>query len=323
VPEPTTTPSGAPGAAVPPLVARGQTIDLSRPLVMGIVNASPDSFSDGGDHEGVQAQAALAEELLDQGADLLDVGGQSGITKVPEIEIAEELRRVVPLVREIHERRPEAVISVDTYRPEVVEAAIEAGASIVNDVSALVYPEVADLCAATGAALVVMHTRARPKQRLQDPDLYGDDVTGDVVRLVTERLAVARERGVRDESLIVDPGIDFTKTPSQSVAVMRELDQVRAIGLPLLLALSRKDFVGAITMRPPRERLAGTLAAVGHVGAGPGTIFRLHDIAEAVDFLRVLAVLEGRADVDPGLMLPDHLRRQAAGAASTAGTPAP
>ena len=292
------------------MLARGRTIALDRPLVMGIVNASPDSFSDGGAHEGVRAQAQLAAQLLDEGAHILDVGGQSGITKVPEIEIAEELRRVVPLISAIHEARPDAVISVDTYRPEVVEAAIDAGASIVNDVSALLYPEVADICAATGAALVVMHTRARPKQRLQDPDLYKGDVTGDVVRLVEERLAVARDRGVPDASLIVDPGVDFTKTPHQSITLMRELDQVRAIGLPLLLALSRKDFVGAITMRPPRERLAGTLAAVGFVGAGPGTILRLHDVAEAVDYLSVLAVLEGRVEVDSGLMLPDHLRRQ-------------
>jgi dihydropteroate synthase len=287
---------------------------------MGIVNASPDSFSDGGDHDGVLAQATLAERLLDEGADILDVGGQSGITKVPEIEIAEELRRVVPLVREIHQRRPDAVISVDTYRPQVVEASIDAGAAIINDVSALLYPEVARLCASTGAALVVMHTRAKPKQRLQDPDLYGDDVTADVVRLLTERLDVARHHGMADESLIVDPGVDFTKTPHQSVVLLREIGRVRALGLPTLLALSRKDFVGALTMRPPQERLAGTLAAVAHAGTGPGLIYRLHDIGEAVDFLRVLGALEGRVDVDPALMLPDHLRRRAV---TSAPAPAP
>jgi dihydropteroate synthase len=292
------------------LVACGVRLDTSRPLIMGIVNASPDSFSDGGDHEGVQQQADLAERLLDDGADLLDIGGQSGITKVPEIEVAEELRRVIPLVREVHRRRPDAVISVDTYRPEVASASIGAGASIINDVSALLYPEVAAICAERGAALVVMHTRARPKQRLQDRDLYGGDVTADVVALLRGRLDVARQRGMADESLIVDPGIDFTKTPQQSVVLLRELADVEAIGLPVLLALSRKDFVGALTNRPPQDRLAGTLAAVAHAGTGPGMIYRLHDVAEAVDFLTVLAALEGRTEVDPDLMLAEHLRRR-------------
>lgn len=277
---------------------------------MGIVNASPDSFSDGGDHAGVQQQAALAERLLDEGADLVDIGGQSGITKVPEIEVAEELRRVVPLVREVHGRRPDAIISVDTYRPEVAAASLEAGASIINDVSALLHPEVATVCADQGAALVVMHTRARPKQRLQDRDLYDGDVTGDVVRLLRERLDVARARGMDDESLIVDPGVDFTKTPHQSVVLLRELAEVEALGLPVLLALSRKDFVGALTNRPPQDRLAGTLAAVAHAGTGPGLIYRLHDVAEAVDFLTVLAALDGRIEVDPDLMLAEHLRRR-------------
>lgn len=312
----TTTPGTPPGTAarevVPALTARGIRLDTGRPLVMGIVNASPDSFSDGGDHPGLAAQVARADTLLAEGADILDVGGQSGITNVPEIAVAEELRRVVPLIREIRKRHPGAVISVDAYRPKVVEASIDAGASIVNDVSALRYPDVARICAATGAALVVMHTRARPKQRLQDPDLYGGDVVGDIMRVLSERLATARDHGVPDGSLIVDPGIDFTKTPHQSVVVLRQLHQLRAFDLPVLLALSRKDFVGALTMRPPRERLAGTLAAVGYTGTAPGLIYRLHDVAEAVDFLRVLGALEGRIDVDPGLTLPEQLRRQPA-----------
>ncbi len=298
-------------------MARGRVLATDRPLVMGIVNASPESFSDGGDHAGVEAQAALAERLLDQGADLVDVGGQSAITNVAEIDVAEELRRVVPLVNEIHARRPRAVISVDTYRPEVAEAAIGAGASIINDVSALLHPELAALCAATGAALVVMHTRARPKQRLQHPDLYHGDVTGDVIALLTDRLELATRAGVPVESVIVDPGVDFAKTPRQSVDLLRQLDRVRALGRPVLLALSRKDFVGALTMRPPQDRLAGTLAAVGYAGARPGLIYRLHDVAEAVDFLRVLAALEGRVEVDPELSLPDGLRHRSPAATSS------
>lgn len=287
----------------------GRTLSLERPLVMGIVNASPDSFSDGARDADLDAQTATALRLLDEGADLLDVGGQSAITNVAEIDTDTEIARVVPLIAAIRSERPDAVISADTYRPAVVSAALDAGASIVNDVSALRYPKIADRCAERGAALVVMHTRARPKQRLQDPGLY-DDVAGDVVDLLGDRLAEARRRGMDDEALIVDPGIDFAKTPYQSVVLLRQLDRVRALGRPLLLALSRKDFVGALTHRPPADRGAGTLAAIGYVGTGPGLIYRVHDVAATVDYLRVLAALEARTDVEATLALPDHLRHQ-------------
>lgn len=276
---------------------------------MGIVNASPDSFSDGGVHATLAAQTDLAMRLLDEGADMVDVGGQSGITNVPEVAAATEIDRVVPLIASISARRPDAVISVDTYRPEVVAAALDAGASIVNDVSGLLDPEVAKQCAARDAALVLMHTRARPKERLQDPDRY-DDVVADVVQFLAERLGVAKDQGLTDEALIVDPGIDFAKTPKQSIDVMRGLGRVRAFGRPVLLALSRKDFVGALTMRRPRERLAGTLAAIAFAGTGVGLLYRVHDVAAVIDHLRVLEALRGQIAVDPELALTEAIRHE-------------
>lgn len=308
-----------------PLVVRGRELDLTEPALMGIVNATPDSFSDSGQHRTTEERVALALEQVDQGAHIVDIGGQSGITGVPEVPVAEEMARVVPVVAGVHQAAPEVVISVDTYRPAVVEAVLAAGAGIVNDVSGLLYPEVAGLVADAGAGLVIMHTRSRPKHKVLDDALYAaaGGVTADVVGFLRERLDAAVAAGVPAEATILDPGPDFAKTPAQTVQVLRDLDQVRALGRPLLLALSRKDFIGAVTQRPPRERLGGTLAAVGHVLGHAGTILRVHDIAVVADYLAVAAVLAGRAELPEGARLADDLRHQrpGAGVRSPTGTP--
>jgi dihydropteroate synthase len=290
----------------PPLVVRGRAVDLSEPVLMGIVNATPDSFSDGGVYPTTAARIGLALELADQGATIIDVGGQSGITGVPEVAVGEEIARVVPVVEGILAVAPGVVVSVDTYRPAVVEAALAAGAALVNDVSGLLHPEVAELCGSVGAGLVIMHTRAQPKHKVLDPDLY-DDVTADVVGFLRRRIDAALARGMERAGIIVDPGPDFAKTPAQTVEVLRGIEQVRALGRPVLLALSRKDFVGAITGRPPRARLAGTLAAVGAL-AGPGTILRVHDVTAVRDFLAVATVLDGTTVLPADARLAENLR---------------
>jgi dihydropteroate synthase len=292
--------------APPPLVVRGRAVDLTEPALMGIVNATPDSFSDGGLHPTTEARVELALELAEQGATIIDVGGQSGITGVPEVAVEEEVARVVPVVEGILAAAPGLVVSVDTYRPAVVEAALAAGAALVNDVSGLRHPEVAELCGSVGAGLVIMHTRAQPKHKVLDPDLY-DDVTADVVGFLRGRIDAAVTRGMEPEGIVLDPGPDFAKTPAQTVEVLRGIDKVRALGRPVLLALSRKDFIGAITGRPPRARLAGTLAAVGAL-AGPGTILRVHDVGAVRDFLAVGAVLDGRAELPADARLAEDLR---------------
>jgi dihydropteroate synthase len=187
---------------------------------------------------------------------------------------------------------------VDTYKPAVAEAAIAAGAVMVNDVSGLRDPALADVCARSGAGLVIMHTRAAPKETLLDPAAY-DDVVADVRELLRERMDAALARGVAAEQLLLDPGPDFAKTPAQTVAVLRALASLRELGRPLLLAVSNKDFVGAITGRPPRERLAGTLAAVAHGVDAGAAVLRVHDVAAAADFLRVRAVLGGEIELAP------------------------
>jgi len=289
------------------VVAAGRTLALgARPWLMGIVNASPDSFSDAGAYPDLEARVGLARELLAAGADILDVGGESGITLRPAVAVEEEIERVVPLIERLVSELG-AVVSVDTYKPAVAAAAVAAGAVIVNDVSGLRDPALADVCAATGAALVLMHTRAVPKQRLQDPGCY-EDVTADVIAFLAERMAVARSRGVREEQLILDPGPDFAKTPAQTIELLGRLAELHALGRPLLLAVSRKDFVGALTGRGPRERGAGTLAAIAHGVDAGAHILRVHDVAAAADFLAVRAAMRGERAVDPGLALSDEIR---------------
>jgi len=263
---------------------------------MGIVNATPDSFSDGGEEPTTDARIALGRALLADGAGILDVGGESARGDRPPVPAEEEIERVVPVVAAL--AADGAVVSVDTHKPAVAEAAIAAGAAMVNDVSGLRDPELAAVCAATGAALVIMHTRAAPKETLLDPDRY-DDVVADVTAFLAERMAAAQAAGVGEEQILLDPGPDFAKTPAQTVAVLRRLDAVLALGRPVLLAASRKDFVGALTGRGPRDRAAGTLAALAHGVDGGAHVLRVHDVAAAADFLAVRAALRGDRELEP------------------------
>ncbi|MEA2251461.1 MAG: dihydropteroate synthase [Solirubrobacteraceae bacterium] len=274
---------------------RDRTVDLEpgRPLLMGIVNAGPDSFSDAVRLDTLDRQVEHALALVADGADLIDVGGESGVTYTPETAAADELGRVVPLVQRLVAAG--VTVSVDTYKPAVARAALDAGAAMLNDVSGLRDPELAELAARSGAALVVMHTRAEPKSE-RFPD-YAGDVRGDVEAFLRERIDAARAHGLADDQLVLDPGPDFAKSPAETVDVLRDLDRLHALGRPLLLAISRKYFVGAITGRPPEERLAGTLAAAGWAADAGAAILRVHDVGAVRDFLAVKAVLDGRAEV--------------------------
>ena len=271
---------------------RDRTLDVpaGRPLVMGIVNANPDSFSDAVRLTTLDAQVEHALRLVADGADLIDVGGESGVTYTATTAAEAEAERVVPLVARLVEEG--VTVSVDTWKAPVAAAVLDAGAHLLNDVSGLRDPALATLAARAGAGLVVMHTRAAPKEE-HFPD-YGGDVVGDVARFLQERAAVARAAGV--ETVILDPGPDFAKTPAESVAVLRAVDE---LGGPWLAAVSRKYFLAAITGRPPRDRLAGTLAAVAFAADHGAAIVRVHDVAETMDFLRVREVLRGDAEVPP------------------------
>lgn len=289
------------------LVGRERRFGLGPiPLVMGVLNATPDSFSDAGDHPDVASRVERGRRLVADGADLLDIGGESGVTNRPAVAAEEEIERVVPVVEAL--AASGAALSVDTYKPAVARAAVEAGAVMVNDPSGLIDPDVAAVCAETGAALVVTHTRARPKQKLHRP--HYDDVVDDVRRLLSERLEVARAAGVGDDRLLACPGPDLGKDPAQTIELLRRLDELADLGVPILLAVSRKDFVGALTGRPPRERLGGTLAAVAHGLDRGASVLRVHDVPATRDFLAVRAALRGDATVPADLVLADELRRE-------------
>jgi dihydropteroate synthase len=290
------------------LVAGAAELAVDRPLIMGVLNATPDSFSDGGETRTLDDRLRRAEELLEAGADLLDIGGESNVTNRPAVDAAEELDRVGTLIERVVAEMG-AVVSVDTYKPPVAEAAVQAGARIVNDISGLGDPGLAEVCARTGAALVLMHTPVAPKQQSHDESRWEDPAAA-VRAWLAERMAYAVGLGIAREQLILDPGPDFGKTPAQTVAILRGLPELVALGRPVLLAASRKDFVGAITLRRPRERLAGTLAAIGF-GVDAGACFlRVHDVREVADFLAVRAALRGEQEVHTGLRIPEHLRRE-------------
>ena len=278
---------------------------------MGIVNASPDSFSDGGRYAGLEAQVRLARELLAAGADILDVGGESASTGRPPVPAREEIALVVPLIERLAGELG-ALVSVDTYKPAVARAAVAAGARIVNDVSGLRDPELADVCAESGAALVLMHTLRRAartpagRRPLRRHHRRGDGLPARAHRARRSRA------GSRREQLMLDPGPDFAKTPAQTIRLLAEVGRLHELGRPLLMAISRKDFIGALTGRAPRERLAGTLAALAHGVQHGAHVFRVHDVAAAADFLAVRAALARETEAGRDLALAEEIRYERA-----------
>lgn len=307
-------------APVRRLILDGHPVDLSSTLLMGVVNATPDSFSDAGLYATVEARVDRASELIAAGADVIDVGGESGITGVPQVDPAEEIERVVPVIEGIVARHPDVLVSIDTYKPPVADAALAAGARLVNDISGLLDPDLAGVAGDRNAGIVLMHNRAKPKERLNETIVY-EDVVADVRSFLDEKVAIALAQGVAEHAIVVDPGPDFSKSPHQTVTLLRNLDRCVPPGYPVLLAISRKDFIGALTATAPDDRLEGTLATVGVV-AGPGTILRVHDVGAVRRFLTVRDALLGTTEVAEDLHLDPALRRTARSqAANPPGSP--
>ncbi len=274
------------------LTLRDRTLDIvpGRPALMGIVNVGPDSFSDVVRLTSTEAATEHARRLVAEGADLIDVGAESGVTYSAATPAVEEAALLVPLVSAL--AAGGITVSVDTYKPAVAAIVLDAGAALINDTSGLRDPELARLCARSGAGLVVMHTRAAPKQE-SFPGYDGDGVVADVVAFLRERVEVALAHGVAPEQLLLDPGPDFAKTPAESLAVLRELGLIAELGRPVLAAISRKYFLGAITGAPPHDRLAETLAAAAFATAAGAAMLRVHDVGAVAAHLRVLRVLAG------------------------------
>jgi len=269
-----------------------RTVDVPEPLVMGVVNVTPDSFSDGGAWLDPGAAVAHGHDLARQGADILDIGGEStrpGAEPVPEDE---ELRRVVPVLEGLAGAGPR--LSIDTSKAAVAAAALQAGATIVNDVTALRGdPAMADLLAQHDCDVCLMHMLGEPRTMQRDPRY--DDVVADVKAFLSERLAFAVAQGIAEERVWLDPGIGFGKTIEHNLELLRRLHELAALGRPLVVGTSRKSFLGTMTGRGPHERVPATIATNVLALAAGARIFRVHDVAEARDALLVAAAtLRGR-----------------------------
>ncbi len=264
--------------AARPRARAGTPLHGPGPALFGILNVTPDSFSDGGDFLDPEAAARQAELLIDEGAHVVDVGGESTRPGSDPVSEEEELRRVVPVVRKILEARPETVVSVDTYRARTAGAALDAGARVVNDVTALRGdPRMAALVADAGCPIVLMHMLGEPKTMQREPRY--DDVTREVRGFLEERAGYANAAGVEEEDIILDPGIGFGKTLEHNLTLLARLDEIVALGPPVLLGTSRKRFLGSITgAAEAKDRLFGTVATTV-LGYGRGaTLFRVHDV---------------------------------------------
>jgi dihydropteroate synthase len=259
---------------------------------MGVLNVTPDSFSDGGEFFASDRAVAHAASLLDEGARIVDVGGESTRPGSDPVSPQEELKRVVPVVQRILADRPEAVVSIDTYRASTAEAALDAGARIVNDVTALSHPKMAELVAERGSPVVLMHMRGEPKSMQQDP-CY-EDVVREVRDFLAGRAERAMRAGVDEESIVLDPGIGFGKTLEHNLALLNRLDALVELGFPVLVGASRKSFLGKIGgSSDPKDRLFGTVATNVLAYERGVTLFRVHDVCANKEALAVAAAIRG------------------------------
>lgn len=260
------------------------------PVLMGVLNVTPDSFSDGGEFFGVEPAVAQAEMMFDEGAQVIDVGGESTRPGSDPVSPEEELRRVLPVIQAMLSARPDSIVSIDTYRSSVAEAALDAGARAVNDVTALGDPRMAGLMAERGCPIILMHMLGEPKSMQQHPRY--EDVVREVRDFLAERAQQAIRAGVELENIILDPGIGFGKTPEHNLKLLKRLDSLVELGFPVLVGVSRKSFLGKITgSEDPKSRLFGTVAANVLAYERGASLFRVHDVRANKEALAVAAAI--------------------------------
>jgi dihydropteroate synthase len=271
--------------ATPQLDCAGRILKLDRPRVMGIVNVTPDSFADGGEHATTEAAIAHGLALAGEGADILDVGGESTRPGAEDVSVEEELRRVVPVIEALAQQTA-LPISIDTSKPEVMRAAVAVGAGMINDVYALRRKGALDAAAELGVPVVLMHMLGEPRS-MQDAPRY-DDVVADVHRFLAERIFAAEMAGIAKKNIVVDPGFGFGKTGEHNLLLLAQLERFRELGVPILAGLSRKKTIGALTGRDdPRQRVHGSVAAHLIAAQRGAMLLRVHDVAATVAALKV------------------------------------
>jgi dihydropteroate synthase len=291
------------------LDCNGRVLRLDRPQVMGIVNITPDSFSDGGAHDTLEAAVAHGLKLAAEGADILDIGGESTRPGAQAVPLEEELRRVVPLIERLI-RETALPLSIDTFKPDVMRAAVAAGAGMINDIRGLREDGALQAAAELGVPVVLMHMLGEPQSMQQAPDY--DDVVGEVHRFLAERMFAAEMSGIDRKKLVVDPGFGFGKTTAHNMTLLAQLQRFSDLGAPVLAGLSRKRSIGELTGREvPAERVAGSVAAHLLAAQRGAMILRVHDVAATVDALKVWAAVDAvpmpRQDAaKPQLRWPDE-----------------
>ncbi len=270
------------------LRCRSRTLDLAQPCVMGILNVTPDSFSDGGLHFDRERAIAAGLQMVEEGAAILDVGGESTRPGAAPVAAAEEIDRVVPVIEALA-RRTACILSVDSSKPEVITAALQAGAHLVNDVRALRLAGALEAAAKHGAAVCVMHMRGEPATMQHDP--HYDDVVAEVREFLAGRVEACRAAGIGAEAICVDPGIGFAKTAQHNLALLRNLRAFTDLGAALLVGVSRKSLIGMITERPTAGRTVGSAAMAALCVERGAKIVRAHDVAATVDAIKVASAL--------------------------------
>jgi dihydropteroate synthase len=257
------------------------SLALDRPLIMGVVNITPDSFSDGGRFREPQAAVAHARRLAEEGADIIDLGGESTRPGAAPVSEQEEIERVLPVL----EKLPDLCVSVDTRRPAVMRAALAAGASMINDIQSLTEPYALEAVAATGCGVCLMHMQGQPATMQREPRYH--DVIAEVKAFLREAVRKVMFAGIGRDRIAVDPGFGFGKTPQHNLQLLRNLSSFQDLGVPLLAGLSRKSTIGHITGRPVEERLAGSLAMALLALLGGAKILRVHEVRETRDVIAI------------------------------------
>lgn len=269
-------------------------LDLDGPVVMGVLNVTPDSFSDGGRFFDLSAALAQAERLAEEGAAIIDVGGESTRPGAAPVTVEEEMRRVVPVVERLAGSLV-VPVSVDTRTPAVMREVLAAGASMINDVTALRAPGALEAVAASGAAVCLMHMQGEPRTMQNEP--HYADVLGEVREFLRERVAACVAAGIARTRLVIDPGFGFGKSLTHNLQLLRDLPTLAAEGLPVLAGLSRKRMIGALTGRGEGDRLAGSVALAVMAALNGASIVRAHDVRETVDALRIVAAVRKKSEV--------------------------
>jgi len=269
---------------------KGREYDLSaKPLIMGVLNLTPDSFSDGSSYRSIQDAVAAAEKMVLEGADLIDIGGESTRPGAAHVSPEAEAERVLPVIGKLAGRL-DVPISIDTWKSAVAAAALKAGAEIVNDISAMTFdPDMAGTVAAAGAAVVLMHSRGRPAEMQENTDYA--DIVAEVMMFLDARIKVAISAGIDEERIVVDPGIGFGKSIAGNMEIIRRLREFQRLNRPLLIGTSRKSFIGAVLDREVSGRVFGTAASVAVSMMNGASIFRVHDVMamrDTVDMVRAI-----------------------------------